>query len=160
MGRFATGVTVISAFDQDRVHGMTANGFMSVSLDPQLVLISVGQKARMKEIIDTAGHFGVSILGASQRRLSDHFAGKPSEGLDIPFAEAEGTPVIGGALLQITTRVAGRHPAGDHVLFVGEVTSFELGEGAPLIFHGGTYRALTQEYEWTSTLKNPDVQWY
>ena len=76
MGRFATGVTVITAEAEGGVRGMTANAFMSGSLTPPLCLISVAKKARMHDALKDSGHFGVSILAQGQERISQHFAGQ------------------------------------------------------------------------------------
>ncbi len=160
MGRFATGVTIVSTRDGDQVRAMTANGFLSVSLEPQLILISVRNASRMLETIERAGQFGVSVLAASQRDLSDHFAGRPNPELVPAFTELEGVPVVDGALAQIATTVDAAHLAGDHTLFVGRVAGFEMGEGDPLIYHGGAYRALMEQLEWTSGWEDAEVQWY
>jgi flavin reductase (DIM6/NTAB) family NADH-FMN oxidoreductase RutF len=159
MGRFATGITIVTTGDRDVVHGMTANGFMSVSLEPQLVLISVRNVSRMLETILDNGSYGVSVLAAGQRRLSDHFAGRSVDG-DVPFVQIQGVPVVADALAQVTTGVVDFHAAGDHTLVVGEVTSFELRSGWPLIFYGGTYRDLNDQHEWSSTWTNTELHWH
>lgn len=159
MGRFATGVTVITAESEGQTHGMTANGFMSVSLEPPLVVISVRCESKMIGSIDTAGAYGVSVLGFEQAQLSRHFAGRPEEGLEEPFVEIEGIPMIRDAIAQITTRVVDRHVVGDHVLFVGHVTSAEHVTGDPLIFHSGAYHALSNTGEWTARW-NVDGGWW
>jgi flavin reductase (DIM6/NTAB) family NADH-FMN oxidoreductase RutF len=160
MGRFATGVTIVTTRDGENIHGMTANGFLSVSLEPQLVLISVRNASRMLASITSAGAYGVSVLASGQRDLSGHFAGKPVSGLEVPFVESMGVPVVDGALAQIAAVVVDSHVAGDHTLLIGEVTSFELTDGAPLIFHAGAYRSLVERYEWTATWGHPDLHWY
>ncbi|ASN53364.1 flavin oxidoreductase [Sinomonas cellulolyticus] len=150
MGRFATGVTVITTQSEGQTHGMTANGFMSVSLEPPLVVISVRCESKMIGSIDAAGAYGVSVLGFEQAFLSRHFAGRPAEGLEEPFVEIDGIPLIRGAIAHIAAKVVDRHVVGDHVLFVGEVTTAEHVSGDPLIFHGGSYHALSDMGEWTA----------
>lgn len=150
MGRFATGVTVITAESEGKTHGMTANGFMSVSLEPPLVVISVRCESKMIGSIETAGAYGVSVLGFEQAFLSKHFAGRPIEGLEEPFEEIDGVPMIRGAIAQIVARVVDKHVVGDHVLFVGEVTTADHVTGDPLIFHSGAYHALSNVEEWTA----------
>jgi flavin reductase (DIM6/NTAB) family NADH-FMN oxidoreductase RutF len=142
LGRFATGVTVVSTEHQGRVHGMTANGFMSVSLDPLLVLVSIARKARMHDLLEQSGHFGVSVLTRAQQQLSNQFAGRPTEGLEVPFHAVSGVPLIRDALVEVATRTVDAHRAGDHTLFVGEVLYFDSRDGDPLIFHSGGYREL------------------
>jgi len=159
MGRFATGVTVITTQADGRTHGMTANGFMSVSLEPPLVVISVRCESKMIASLDAAGVYGVSVLGFEQAVLSRHFAGRPIDGLEEPFVEIEGVPMIAGAIAHITTKVVDRHVVGDHVLFVGEVTSADHVSGDPLIFHSGTYHAVTNADEWTARW-NVDNGWW
>lgn len=145
MGRFTTGVTVVTTHTGQRVHGMTANGFMSVSLEPPLVVVSVARRAKMHDAITAAGAYGVSILCDSQEHLSAHFAGKPIEGLEPDFEWAEEIPVLKGSLAQVVARVTDTHPAGDHTLYVGQVLHFVVREAAsPLVFHEGRYRALMQ----------------
>src|SRR6266498_1404078 len=85
LGMFATGVTVITTRDGDQVHGMTANAFMSVSLRPPLVLISVDRRARTHALLHVGKTFGVSVLGHDQVSLSDHFAGRTGEAPEYRF---------------------------------------------------------------------------
>src|SRR5271154_2720810 len=81
LGRFASGVTVITAHHEDHMHGMTANAFVSVSLDPPLVLVSLDNRSNMHRILPTAGRYGVSVLAQNQEALSSHFAGQREPGL-------------------------------------------------------------------------------
>jgi flavin reductase (DIM6/NTAB) family NADH-FMN oxidoreductase RutF len=159
MGHFATGVTVITTAHEGRVHGMTANGFMSVSLDPQLIVVSIAQHATMKDLLVGSGVYGVSVLSAKQRQLSTHFAGRPREGEPIPFVEMAGVPLIAGALTRVAAHVVAAHPAGDHTLFVGEVVALETEAGEPLIFHGGGYRALEDPQEFTAMWRHA-TDWF
>src|SRR3984957_4584217 len=115
LGTFATGVTIVSTRVDDLVHGMTANGFMSVSLDPALVVVSVASGARMHEILLRAGRYGVSVLSRNQEPVSQHFAGRPQAG-EIELVESEGVPLVEGALTQVVADVVDAHPAGDHTL--------------------------------------------
>lgn len=144
MGRFATGVTIVTTRTGEVIHGMTANAFMSVSLEPPLVLVSVGQRARLHAYLQEASHYGVSILAAHQQRLSDHFAGRTQEAFDPEFVEILGVPLIRGALAHIVAEIAARYPVGDHTLFVGQVLHLAHQPLAPLVYHGGQYCALEQ----------------
>ena len=140
---FATGVTVLTTRAGDQVHGMTANAFMSVSLRPPLVLISIDRRARMCALLHEGMHFGVSVLEAGQERLSDHFAGRAAEGAREPrFELVHETPLVEGALAHLVARVVRSYWGGDHSLFLGQVEYARYGEGEPLLFHGGRYERL------------------
>ncbi|TLS36880.1 flavin reductase family protein [Pseudalkalibacillus caeni] len=140
MGKFATGVTVITTKCDDDVHGMTANAFMSVSLDPKLVVVSVGHNATMHEKIKKAGRFAVSILSDEQEEMSMYFAGQIKDKREIEFDWFNDLPVISGSLANVMCRVYEAHPAGDHTLYIGEVEDiFVKEEGAPLAFFEGKY---------------------
>lgn len=141
-GQFASGVTVVTSGDADNVHGMTANSFTSVSLDPALVLVSIANACRMREVIEAHGHYGLSILERAQQPVSDHFAGKPQEDLNIGFDWHDGIPVLQDAIARMTCRVTDAHIAGDHTLFIGAVRTLERRDGEPLLFFGGKYGRL------------------
>jgi flavin reductase (DIM6/NTAB) family NADH-FMN oxidoreductase RutF len=145
MGKFATGVTVVACEDEGSVHGMTANAFMSVSLNPKLVVVSIGEKARMLEKLKRVRAFSVNILSSEQQDLSAFFAGQNKEEREIQFDRLDGKPVLPGAIAQIACEVASEHVEGDHTLFIGRVTAIELHDGDPLIFYSGKYRSLREE---------------
>ncbi|MDQ0972637.1 flavin reductase (DIM6/NTAB) family NADH-FMN oxidoreductase RutF [Neobacillus niacini] len=144
MGKFATGVTVIATDVDGDVHGMTANAFMSVSLDPKLVVISIGEKARILEKIKQSQTFSVNILAADQQELSMIFAGQLKEHREVEFDRLDGKPVLNGAVAQIACEVSTVHVEGDHTLFIGKVTDIHLEDAEPLIFYSGKYRALAE----------------
>lgn len=144
MGKFATGVTVIATDVDGDVHGMTANAFMSVSLDPKLVVISIGEKARILEKIKQSKTFSVNILAADQQEFSMIFAGQLKEHRDVEFERLDGKPVLKGAVAQIACEVSAEHLEGDHTLFIGRVTDIHLEDAEPLIFYSGKYRALAE----------------
>ncbi|HZG70613.1 MAG TPA: flavin reductase family protein [Chondromyces sp.] len=142
MGKFATGVTIITTEIDGEVHGMTANAFMSVSLDPKLVVISIGEKAQMLQKIRNSGKYAVNILAADQQELSMIFAGQIKEKRDVQFDRLDGQPVLKGAVAQVTCEVSAEHVEGDHTLFIGKVTDVHLEDAEPLIFYSGRYRSL------------------
>jgi len=142
MGRFATGITIISTATPAGPHCMTANGFMSVSLDPALVVVSIGKRAKMHDLLLAGGAYGVSVLAADQESVSRHFSGRPDPQLEPSFLDGAGVPLIPGALAQVGARVIAAHPAGDHTLFLGEVTYLAEEQREPLVFHAGRYRHL------------------
>ncbi|MGI9296126.1 MAG: flavin reductase family protein [Pseudomonadales bacterium] len=139
LGQFATGVTVISTSEGGEVHGMTANSFTSVSLEPPLILVSIDNRARMKDFLKRTGVFGLSILSEHQQPVSQHFAGKPQDDMADPFVWRAQVPVIDEALAKLVCDVEYIYPAGDHTLFIGLVRHFERSLAEPLIFHGGSY---------------------
>jgi flavin reductase (DIM6/NTAB) family NADH-FMN oxidoreductase RutF len=145
LGMFATGVTVITTTTGDQVHGMTANAFMSVSLEPPLVLISVDRRTKMCSMLHHDQRFGVSVLAADQHALSDRFAGRVADDAPEPgFAIVHDTPLVEGAAARFVARVARSYWGGDHSLFLGKVEyAHREPDARPLLFHGGQYRRLT-----------------
>ena len=145
LGRFASGVIVLSTVSDDgRVHGMTASGFVSVSLDPAIVLASVDHRTRMHGILSTADRYAVSVLREDQLGVAQHFAGK-RQGVDPAFTVRDGMPVIDGALAHIVCDMHERVPAGDHTLYLGRVTQLDNVEGSPLLFFSGSFNTLTPQ---------------
>jgi flavin reductase len=149
VGHFATGITVITVErEPGQVHGMTANSFTSVSLDPLLILISVDHNARLLSFLEVQGRFGVNILKETQQTFSEHFA-KPlqdyaaTEALGIHFRWTDsGIPLLEDALAHLACNVVAKYPGGDHTLYLAEVESMDVGEGNPLLYHVGKYRRL------------------
>lgn len=149
LGAFPTGVTIVTTGGEDEPYGMTANAFTSVSLDPPLVLVCVNRRAQASELIPRNQAFAVNILTADQEPLSTYFASSSRARGREAFAEiphrsvVTGSPVIEDAAAFLDCRLASRHEAGDHNIFVGEVVAIGLDpEAIPLVFHGGRYRSL------------------
>lgn len=142
MGSFATGVTVILSELDGEVYGMTANAFMSVSLDPKLVVISIGERAQMLERLKKSQTFSVNILSEEQQDYSSLFAGQRKNEEKVAFDYLNDIPVLPGANTQVTCDVAAEHAAGDHTLFIGNVKDIQLNEAEPLIFYKGKYHRL------------------
>jgi flavin reductase (DIM6/NTAB) family NADH-FMN oxidoreductase RutF len=149
LGHFATGITVVTVErEPGHVHGMTANSFTSVSLQPPLVSICVDEESRLLSFLKTQRRFGVSILKDSQQALSGHFA----TGEQSPEADARlgiryrwtpsGIPVLEDALAQLTCNVVSQYVAGDHTIFLGEVESAGVADGQPLLYYRSQYRTL------------------
>lgn len=149
LGCFATGVTIITLDDDGEVHGMTANAFTSVSLEPPLVLVCVDHKARTHAHLHTRKRFGVNVLAESQRAISEYYAR-----IERSHQEAEkeagarfdrtphGTPVLHNALAYLECRLHTVHEAGDHTIFIAEVEDVKVREGDPLLFFRGRYRSI------------------
>jgi flavin reductase (DIM6/NTAB) family NADH-FMN oxidoreductase RutF len=146
MGKFATGVTVVATEVDGNVHGMTANAFMSVSLDPKLVVVSIAEKAQMLEKIKESQSFSINILSADQQEESMIFAKQIKEHREIVFDRLSGIPVLPGALVQVACEVSAEHVEGDHTLFIGKVKEINIDESnsEPLIYFSGKYRALAE----------------
>jgi flavin reductase (DIM6/NTAB) family NADH-FMN oxidoreductase RutF len=138
MGKFTTGVTVVTTKLEDEIHGMTANAFMSVSIDPKLISISVDEKANMHEKMRRASRFAVSILSEDQLETSMHFA-RQKEKKDVAFDWYHGVPVIKDAITNIICDVYDSFKVGDHTLYIGKVIDLELRNGNPLVFFEGKY---------------------
>lgn len=144
MGLFATGVTVVSYKSGDIATGMTANAFMSVSMDPPLVMVSVRSASRVNDYLALGGRYGVNFLAEEQENISNHFGGRPVEGLEIDFIQQESTPLIPDSLAHIVARVVDVHPAGDHVLYIGHVEHVHIGpQKRPLVFFSGKYKQVS-----------------
>jgi len=142
MGKFATGVCVVSYLLEGRPAGMTASAFMSVSLDPPLVLVSVRNQSRLLTSVTVGDRYAVNVLARHQDQVSDHFGGRPSDATPCAFQHSHGAPVIDDCLAAIVARVVDLHPAGDHTLVIGQVEHLEERAAAPLIYFGGRYRRL------------------
>jgi flavin reductase (DIM6/NTAB) family NADH-FMN oxidoreductase RutF len=142
LGTFATGVTIITAVTPDgRPYGLTCNSFASVSLNPPLVLWSLGMFSNGLSIFQNASHFTVNVLGASQQELANRFA-KSSED---KFAGVEWTPGLGKApvlancVASFQCRAANRYYGGDHIIFLGAVEAYAYNRQEPLLFARGGY---------------------
>lgn len=152
MGAFATGVTIITVDLEGEVHGMTANAFASVSLDPTLVLVCVDHSTRTHAHLHTKKRFGVNVLCEDQRGISEYYA-RPERSHEDAESEAgarfdrtsHGTPVLHGALAYLECRLHSAQVAGDHTIFIAEVEDVVVDEGAPLLFFRGKYRKIGQE---------------
>jgi flavin reductase len=147
MGCFATGVTIITLDLEGEVHGMTANAFASVSLDPPLALVCVDRAARTHAHLHAKKRFGVNVLAEHQRAISEYYA-QAVHRLDHADEEAGarfdrtalGTPVLHGALAYLECRLQSAQEAGDHTVFIAEVEDVVVRQGEPLLFFRGKYR--------------------
>ena len=149
MGAFATGVNVITTRSDDALYGMTATAFSSVSLDPPLILVCIGETAEGAEMIGRNGAFAVNVLSAAQEPLSNFFASKSRpRGRDAFRSVAHhggitGAPLLDGAVAHLDCLVEETHHAGDHLIFIGAVLALDLDpQSAPLLFHAGKYALL------------------
>ncbi|HEY6763340.1 MAG TPA: flavin reductase family protein [Candidatus Sulfotelmatobacter sp.] len=152
MGCFATGVTIITLDLDGEVHGMTANAFASVSLDPLLVLVCVDQRAVTHEHLHARKRFGINVLCADQRKISEYYAradrthDRAEEEAGAQFDRSEsGIPMLRGALAYLGCRLHSEQAAGDHTIFIAEVEDALVRELEPLIFFRGRYRRVGEE---------------
>jgi flavin reductase (DIM6/NTAB) family NADH-FMN oxidoreductase RutF len=144
MGRFATGVTVVTASSPEGPVGMTANAVCSLSLDPVLLLVCFDNDARTLPVVREVGRFGVNVLRADQGDLARLFASKRPESekfAGVPHTVHDGIPVIEGALAWVGCRLERVIPGGDHTIGIGAVEAAEAGQGEPLLWFRGSYRA-------------------
>ncbi len=142
LGRFATGVTIVTAKSADGAYvGVTVSSFNSVSLDPPLVLWSLDRRSGTLPVFESATHFAVSVLGTDQMELSNTFASREPGKFDVVecVEGAGGAPLIPGSLATFECRKAAQHDGGDHVIFVGELEAFDRRDGNALLFHDGAY---------------------
>lgn len=151
VGHFATGVTVVTTYWDERHYAMTANSFTSVSLDPVLALVAIETRARFHDAVRSSGTFAVNVLASDQEDVSRWFAtrGRPHDDTYMgtwsfrPGPET-GAALLDGALATLECRTWAEHPGGDHTLLVGEVVGIEAlrPDAEPLVYFKGTYRRL------------------
>lgn len=152
MARFATGVVLLTT-GGEHVHGMTANAFTSVSLNPELVLCCVDHTAVMHKAMGAAERFGVSVMSAEHRELARHFADKDRPLGDAQFTDVgwapgprTGAPLLSGALAWLECEVTETSEAGDHTIFLGRTLSAWQGAaGDGLLYFDGRFSDVTRE---------------
>jgi 3-hydroxy-9,10-secoandrosta-1,3,5(10)-triene-9,17-dione monooxygenase reductase component len=141
LGRFATGVTVVTAFERGVPVGFTCQAFASLSLEPPMVVLAPSKTSTSWPRMVEAGAFCVNILTDRQQAVSKAFAvrgGNKFEGIPWHLGAA-GTPVLDGALAWVECALGAVHDAGDHELVTGRVVELGVGEGSPLVFYRGEY---------------------
>jgi len=149
MGRFATGITVVTTRAGDEIHGMTCNAFFSVSAASATVLVSLTKQSRTTKLVESGKVFAVNILGEKQADLSDRFAGRHKDKEANRFegfewtAAVTGSPIFKGVLAYLDCRLQTTFDGGDHELCLGQVVAIRAEEGpAPLLFFQSRYRVL------------------
>ncbi len=152
LGQFPTGVTIVTVMREPGhafgpgVHGMTANSFASVSLEPLQILVCVDTRAKTHALVQEQKLFGINFLAHDHESWARYFA-KPEqppselERLGIKFSASErGTPLLEAALVQLDCELVSAHSAGDHSIFVGQVHQIVARDGSPLLFHAGSFK--------------------
>jgi flavin reductase (DIM6/NTAB) family NADH-FMN oxidoreductase RutF len=145
MGAVPTGVSVLTIVDQSGAdRGMTVGAFCSLSLDPPLVLVCIGDDATIARAMREATAFGVSVLADNQAALSRRFADTETRGFEgLAYSRGPlGTVLLAGAVSQMECRISARHQGGDHTIVVGEIVHAAAGAGMPLVHHRGGYTRL------------------
>jgi flavin reductase (DIM6/NTAB) family NADH-FMN oxidoreductase RutF len=145
LGRFASGITVVTTRDGDRDVGMTVSAFCSVSLRPPLVQVCVDHETSLHAALRQNQRYGVSILAADQEALSRRFstAGSTRRFDGIGYRRGEsGVVLLDDALAHLECRIVASHEAGDHTIFVGEVESASARGARPLLYYRGGYAQL------------------
>lgn len=152
MGRFATGVSVMTTVHEGRIHGMTASAVASVSLDPLMALVCVERDTNMRGLVGSSRVFALSFLHEDDEGVAVHFADPYRPSGDEQFAAIDhraavtGAPILEAAIGYVDCEVFAAHPAGDHEIIVGEVVGLGLGDPPdPLLFFRGAYRSLRPE---------------
>jgi len=147
MGHFATGISIVTALEGSRPHGITVNAFSSVSLEPALVMVALDRRRYITPIVRDAGRYAVNVLGADQQSLSDCFAHAPVSPGREAFCGATwqpgptGLPLIAGSIATLECTIVETFSAGDHDLFIGRVDSLEQHDVdmAPLLYYRRRY---------------------
>jgi 3-hydroxy-9,10-secoandrosta-1,3,5(10)-triene-9,17-dione monooxygenase reductase component len=145
IGRFPTGVTIVTAMGPEGPVGMTANAVTSLSLEPLLLLVCFDNASRTLPLVRESRRFGVNVLAHCQEELARRFAGKLPESekfAGVPHRLDDGVPVIEGAHAWIGCDLERLVPGGDHTIGIGAVRAAELGVGEPLVWWDGRYGAL------------------
>ena len=148
LGRWATGVTVVTARSGDKVHGMTVSAFNEVSLDPPLVLVCAECNSHTLPLIREGGAFAVNILSRDQEALSNRFASKRDEwrrfeGLDWDTGPT-GAPLLRGVVASLDCRLVADPEHGDHAVCIGQVEEIRYSDRAPLLHFRGRYGSLAE----------------
>ncbi len=144
MGRFATGVALVTSVQEGVPFGMTVNSLTSLSLDPPLVLIAVNCENSMHKVLSESRCFALSLLTVEQESIARHFATNgPKDFSPLSIAVAEtGSPLLADSLGHIDCTVEDIVSGGDHDIFVGRCVAGELRDGEPLVFYNGLFTQL------------------
>lgn len=161
LGRFPTGVTVVTYEAHGEVRGVTVNAFTAVSLEPPLVLVCLDRRSKASEALEGAP-FAINVLAVTQFELALHFAGRPQSHLVIPWENLEEgrPPRLAGCTTYVDCQPWGLCDGGDHVVVVGEVASFHIGSDEPLVFYGSKFRGIGRVVggtPWLSSLDCPSA---
>lgn len=146
LGRFATGVSVVTYTVDGVPRGATVNSFVSVSMDPPLVLVSIARSAKTAAAL-SGQPFVVNVLAADQVGLARQFAGQPQPGLEVPWSRHHQMPRLRGAVAWVDCQPYAEVEAGDHILVLGRVVDHRTVDKEPLLFESGKFRLLGEHAE-------------
>lgn len=144
---WASGVTLVTMRAGEETHGLTVSGFVGLSLNPPLVMISIGRELQSRTFLDQGRCFAVNFLREDQRELADRFAGRLGE-VDrfadvLTRSEVTGAPIVEDCLAWLDCRLVDQHLAGDHIIYIGEVVASGVNESdKPLMYWNGDYREI------------------
>jgi len=141
---WTTGVAIVSSKYEQEIQGMTVNSFISISIDPPLVAVTLANDTRTKNLVDRSNIFGITILSLGQENISDRFSGRISEGENrfdgVQYFQLNGgVPLISGGLAVFECYVKYKYPMKDSTLFIGEVQKTQKNFGSPLLYHNRRY---------------------
>jgi flavin reductase (DIM6/NTAB) family NADH-FMN oxidoreductase RutF len=139
LGQYATGVAVVTYTTDDGPRGATNNSFTSISVDPPLVMVSFARHTNAARYLDHTP-FVVNVLASTQLDIALQFAGKPQEGLEVPWSDAAQVPRLRGTVAWLECRPWATHDGGDHLIYLGRVVRHGSRHGEPLVFHRGQFR--------------------
>ncbi len=141
LGRFTTGICIATTTRPCGAPvGLTINSFNSVSLDPPLVLWSIGKNTASRPDFDLTDRFAINVLARDQKQVSDIFARPGDKFASVNWQPGKtGVPVIGGSIATFECRMSSRHEGGDHIIMIGEVEHFDQADGHPLLYVDGSY---------------------
>lgn len=147
LGRFVTGVCVVTSFGADGPSGLTANAVSALSLDPPLVIVCFDRSSRTLAAVEQSRRFGVHFLARSQEELALRFASKRPEDekfAELRWSERAGVPMLEDCLGGLACDVDRLLPGGDHVIGIGEVLDLWRSDSEPLVFYRGDYWTLSE----------------
>lgn len=143
LGQFATGITIVTTEYKQGVLGMTVNAFMSISLEPKMIAVSIDERASLYHTLQETKKFGVSILSESQKDISMMYAKQKEKEKDIRFTTQDDIPVLDDAIATFSCHVNNMVKAGDHIILIADVTDFKIRKQEdPILYYRGAYRTI------------------
>lgn len=149
MSRFASGVTVVTTAVNGTLAGLTVSSFTSLSLEPRLVLVCIGNQADTHSVLERAGWYAVNILSEAQAAVSQRFASNTDDKFIAGSytLSQHGLPLLAGVLATLECRTVQQYAGGDHTIFVGEVVETQVFESQPLLYYRAGYARLGERLE-------------
>ncbi|MCB2210440.1 flavin reductase family protein [bacterium] len=150
MRSWITGVAIVTGRHQDKIHGMTANSFNSIALDPPTVMVALQHRTRTQHLVKEGGFYGVTILDVSQIELAKRFAGQTKQGTPRfegveTFELVSGVPFVSGGMAFLDCKVVRHFDVGNTTVFIGEIIDHQINPQAghePLLYFNRQWRKL------------------